>query len=307
MTSIRHLVAGDVEDVVARVAARLAEDHRRQPLVDPSFSAEILADALRASRDATWVGVDGGVVGHLYGARLDDELYGRGVWVGPDGASWDRPEVLADLYATAAEAWIAEGAREHFVLVLDDSGLTEPWYDLGFSRMHRRGVLVLGERHRPPPRGYDLRLAGPGDLDTVIELSGELDRAQARGPSFVLDLPATDVRSEIVELFADREVRIYLVEWRGRAVAQCVTFPLPPQRGSFPDTVHLSAVVVRPEEQGRGIGSALVDRALGDALAAGHTHADTNWRVTNRRAERFWIDYGFTPTYVRLHRTIGPY
>jgi hypothetical protein len=32
---------------------------------------------------------------------------------------------------------------------------------------------------------------------------------------------------------------------------------------------------------------------------------ETNWRVTNRRAANFWLRYGFRPTYVRLHRTIG--
>jgi hypothetical protein len=27
--------------------------------------------------------------------------------------------------------------------------------------------------------------------------------------------------------------------------------------------------------------------------------------VTNHRAASFWLRYGFRPTYVRLHRTIG--
>ncbi len=49
----------------------------------------------------------------------------------------------------------------------------------------------------------------------------------------------------------------------------------------------------------------MVDAALRDALNAGFEFVETNWRVTNRRARNFWLDYGFAPTYVRLHRTIG--
>ena len=58
-------------------------------------------------------------------------------------------------------------------------------------------------------------------------------------------------------------------------------------------------------ERGRGLGAAMVDHALAAARAAGFAYAETNWRVTNRGAARFWVARGFTPTYVRLHRTIG--
>ena len=54
-----------------------------------------------------------------------------------------------------------------------------------------------------------------------------------------------------------------------------------------------------------GVGTAMVDAALANARAAGFAYVETNWRVTNRRARNFWLDFGFEPTYVRLHRTIG--
>ena len=69
--------------------------------------------------------------------------------------------------------------------------------------------------------------------------------------------------------------------------------------------MHLSAVSVRPGHEHRGVARALVDHALSDATEAGFDYAETNWRVTNRRAAQFWLRYGFVPTYVRLHRTIG--
>jgi ribosomal protein S18 acetylase RimI-like enzyme len=51
----------------------------------------------------------------------------------------------------------------------------------------------------------------------------------------------------------------------------------------------------------------MVDAALNDARDRGFLYAATNWRVTNRRAARFWTTYGFEPTYERLHRTIGTF
>jgi ribosomal protein S18 acetylase RimI-like enzyme len=90
-------------------------------------------------------------------------------------------------------------------------------------------------------------------------------------------------------------------------VAQCITFPLPTRRGSFDATLHVSAVAVRETHRGRGVGTALVDLALDRARQKGFEYAETNWRVTNRPAARFWTDYGFEPTYVRLHRTVGEF
>jgi ribosomal protein S18 acetylase RimI-like enzyme len=95
------------------------------------------------------------------------------------------------------------------------------------------------------------------------------------------------------------------VEYDGDAIGQCITFPLDPRRGSFDDTLHISALAVRPEHEHRGVAQALVRRALNDAGAAGFRFAETNLRVANHRAAQFWLRYGFQITYVRLHRTIG--
>jgi hypothetical protein len=44
---------------------------------------------------------------------------------------------------------------------------------------------------------------------------------------------------------------------------------------------------------------------LDTARQSGFEYASTNWRVTNHRAARYWRDYGFATTYVRLHRHLG--
>lgn len=304
---VRPLENADVERVVERITTRLAEDATVQPLVNPALPVELLADALRNARHETWVcEEDGVVVGHLYGAMLENATYGNGVWIGPDGVSFNTTDILADLYATAGATWLEHAALEHYVWTLDDVVSVEPWYELGFARMHMRGVLALREpRAREFPSGYLIRRGDVDDIDTAVALDDELDAVQRVGPSFSIGLDHSTKRDDLLETLGDPDTNHYIVEANGRAVAQCLTFALPPRRGSFDHTLHLSAVTVDAEHRHHGVGTAMVDWALREAFHAGFQYVETNWRVTNRRAGTYWRHYGFVPTYVRLHRTIG--
>jgi GNAT superfamily N-acetyltransferase len=305
--SVRACEQSDVNSIVARVQQRLAHDALVNPLLDPNFSAELFSYALSQALDQTWVDVQSDeIVGHLYGALLESTEYGFSAWVGPDGVSFDDHDVLFDLYSEAATTWISQGALEHYAWVLDTPKDTAPWYELGFARMHLRGVLALNSPRRDTlASGYTLRRGGPSDLAVAVELDRVLDEAQQRGPSFALFVDHASSPDALREALEDAEVHHYVVDYLGEAVAQCLTFPLESRRGSFDKTIHVSAVAVRPEHEHRGVATALIDHALNSALGAGFHYAETNWRVTNRRAGKFWVRYGFAPTYVRLHRTIG--
>lgn len=304
---VRRLESHDIEGLVRRVKERLSRDARRHDLINPNFSEQHFADALRHTMGQTWVAEEAGeLVGHLYGALLESPEYGKGAWVGPDGVSFDSSDVLDVLYAEAGLAWIENEAIEHYAWIFDDPLDVSPWYELGFARMHARGVLALrGPREEAWPLGYSLRRGGAADLEVALELDHILDQAQQRGPSFALFVEHASRPEEMFDTLEDPDVRHYVVEYDGNAVAQCITFPLDPRRGSFDDTLHISALAVRPEHAHRGVAQALVRRALNDAGAAGFRYAEANWRVTNHRAAQFWLRYGFSITYVRLHRTIG--
>ena len=307
MTSVRPLEPSDVEAVVTRVCDRLALDARIQPLVNPLISLQLLSDSLRLSTNQTWVAErDAEIVGHLYGALLESGPYGNGVWIGPDGASFENTDVLAELYSAAGASWIERGALEHYVWTIDDVSSTQPWYEMGFARMHMRGVMRLDDRvDRPLPEGYALRRGGFDDIEIAVALDDELDAVQRVGPSFSIGLDHSSKRDDLIETLEDPEVHHYIVEFEGDAIAQCITFPLPHRRGSFEHTLHLSAVTVDAAHRHLGVGRAMVDVALRNARDADFEFVETNWRVTNRRARNYWLDYGFEPTYVRLHRTIG--
>jgi GNAT superfamily N-acetyltransferase len=295
----------EVPAVVARASAALAQDARR-----PEVSAVV--DQVELERAFEWVladlyvALDGGAVrGHLVANLIDDPLTGRGAWVGPDGVSFDDPEVLWALYAVAGESWIAAGAREHYVWTLDDALRQGPWLDLAFARVHHRGVRRLRGDSPPLPTGYRLRRGGPGDLEAVAALSNSIDLAQRAGPSFALVEPG-DERASLAETLGDPDVAAYLLERADEVVGQVLALELGPRRGTHPRTTHLSAVAVADGLRGQGLGAAMVDAVLGRLARAGAEWAEVNWRSAHRDAARFWGRRGFAPTYVRLHRTIGP-
>ena len=287
--------------------ARLRDDAALQPLVNPVLETGFLAESLLHAAELTWVAErDGELCGHLFGAHLESESYGNGVWIGRDGASFDDTDVLSELYSVAGAKWIEHGALEHYIWTLDDVTSRQPWYELGFARMHLRGVLALhGQRESDLPEGYSLRRGGVNDIELAVALDDELDAVQKSGPSFSIGLDHSSKRDELLETLAEPDVHHYVVNFEGAGVAQCITFPLPPRRGSFDNTLHLSAVTVSSEHRHRGVGTAMIDAALNDAATHGFNYVETNWRVTNRHAQRYWLRFGFEPTYVRLHRTIG--
>jgi ribosomal protein S18 acetylase RimI-like enzyme len=308
MVTIRKLLPIDVEAVVSRIVQKITDDAASKQLINPEFSRDHLRDALESSRALTWVALRGEhVVGHIYGALLENETYGPSVWIGPDGVSYDDDDVLDGLYSAAGQDWINEGALEHYVWTLDDPTATSAWLELGFAKMHSRGVMKLHEGLHVFDERYRLRHGRFDDLDLAIFLDDELERSQSEGPSFSIGLSKASQRDEWIETLSDPDTRHFVVDFKGAAISQCVTFPLPEQRSSFDQTIHLSAVVVLAEHRGRGVARAMVDAALNDARDRGFVYAATNWRVTNRRAANFWTTYGFESTYVRLHRTIGTF
>ncbi len=296
----------DVDAVVARIARRLRDDARRNDLVSPVLDRAVTADALRAAAPSLWVARRHDVVvGHLYGAVLGDGT-DRAAWVGPDGSSFDDVDTLASLYAVAGRAWLDAGASRHVVWALDDAVRTAPWFELGFARASVRASFRLANRRaRSLPAGYHWRRGGVSELDAAVTLAREIDHAQALGPSFVVDADEESLRSTLIETLDDPETIHHLVAYDERIVAQAITFPLETRRGSYDASWHLSTVSVASDHRGRGVATALVDLALADARTRGARVMETSWRTTNRDAQRFWLGYGFRPTYARLQRRVG--
>lgn len=301
---VESLDATRVEAVVARIAAQQRAVAAAHPLIAGDVDTATTRTSFLAGSPCAVAVRGDAVVGHLRGAVLESQAWGRSAWIGPGDVSFDDADVLDALYVARADDWIASGVRRHYVWVPDgDEG---PWLALGFAYMHVRGVRALADDDPPAlPSGYELRRGSLDDLDTALALDEELRLFQEAGPSYALGLADTGQREEWAETLEDPDTDYVLVTHDGEPVAQASTFPLPTRLGTFPQTVHLSAVTVREAHRGRGVGRALVGELLTSAARHGARYCETNWRVTNRVAARHWERAGFTRTYVRLHRAIG--
>ena len=285
-------------------------DARIQPLVNPEISTAILAESLDVLTDQTWVAEQNGVVvGHLYGALLESEhLRQRRV-------DRTRRRVLRQHRHTERPLQRGRRARGSSAArsstTSGRSTTSRPpsrgtrWDSractcaascasnaTATTQLPEGYALRRGDRRRPRDRGR------PGRRTR---------RGPARRPEF-LHRPRSHRPSATNSSRRSRTPRCTTTSSSstGHAVAQCITFPLPPRRGSFDHTLHLSAVTVDAEHRHRrrrhGHGRR---RASRRAASADFEYVETNWRVTNRRARNYWLGYGFEPTYVRLHRTIG--
>jgi len=307
--NLESLSEATLDDVVLRVEQKQARLHANNPLICAQVDADLVSSALWSVRDDVLVARRGDVVvGHLRGITLENDIFGRTVWINPEGLSYDDADVLEALYVELGTRWLNDNVTRHVVWVPDDPREEEAWRELAFARWHRRGVLDLSTtKATPVPEGYRLRRGSFADIDTAIDLDSEINRAEARGPSFVRQDQSTSPSDEWEEILTDPDVEYRVVEYDGVAVAQCASFGLPQRIGSFPATIHVSAVSVREPHRRRGVATSMVLDALASAREQGFTHGETNWRVTNRVASRYWPNFGFTPTYVRLQRSVGRY
>ena len=301
MALVRHLEEEDVAFIVSRVARRLTHEAQQNPLINAHFDADAFETALHGARGATWVCDEGSLTGHIYGAALQGSSESTDVWIGPDGVSFDSVETLRNLFETALSEWRTQGAKEIFVWVLNDESSIAPWHELGFEVVHEHGVLRLAAlKHRGFPPGYKIRLGGREDLSTAIALDDLLELHQGGDA----DSSRASREEDLTETIEDPDTSYFIVEYEGDPVAHCVSFPLPPRRSSHDATAHLSDVVVIEQHRRSGIATALIDEALSAAKSEGAEYAEVNWRSTNLQAKSFWLNYGFTSTYVRLRATL---
>ncbi|MDH2903019.1 MAG: GNAT family N-acetyltransferase [Actinomycetota bacterium] len=306
MSPVRRGVKGDAPKIAQRVAEQLARDARVEPLVSATFSRQEFEFALVHSTQPVWVDDSNGRFrGHLYGATFDDPLHGRQTWTGPDGYSYEVPDVLDNLCEHAYRAWREEGSSAHLVWALAGNG-TQAWIERGYRIVSVRGSQKLNAvvEISWPPR-HRVRPATTADLATALAFDDLIDRAQGVDPESVTDRQRAANTATIVDLLEDPECHYYFVEVDDVPIAQCTTFALPELRGNYPDTVHIGSLAVTPAFQRRGLATTLMHLVMNVALEAGYGYAEVRWHIDNEPATSLWSALGFHPTYVQLRRSLA--
>jgi ribosomal protein S18 acetylase RimI-like enzyme len=300
-------------------ASLLEERHARHRAAEPGLPQNV---DFRAEVEALWnakersgaVAVENGeLVGYLIGVHRADGSWGSNIWVEHAGHAVREPELVRDLYAAAAEGWIAHGRDRHYALVpATDAELVDAWFRLSFGAQHAAGIQETPELTDRSVPNVVVRRAVADDLEAATALDLELPRHQARSPVFSpLALPTVtdEDREQFLSEIGDPEVALFVAEIDTKLVGELLMVPVQrssmhiglarPERAAF-----LTFAATLPEARGSGAGLALTSAALAWAREQGYPVTVVDWRETNLLASRFWPRRGFRRTFLRLYRSI---
>ena len=322
-TSVAPAIVPFTDEHLDGAATLLAERHRAQRAVEPGLdpryeepaAARAEIEALLGTDGASGVAAvqDGDVVGFLLGVPKDAS-WGPNVWVEPAGHAAARAELVRDLYAAAAERWVADGRTSHYAVVpATDPALVDAWFRLGFGHQHVHAIqeTPTASSGRVPPAGLELRRARRDDLDALARLDVELPRHQTLSPVFSrLPLQSVDeARAEYEADFDDPRFTTFVVERDGTVIGSAIGCPIEVSSSHSSlaqptGAAFLGFASVFPAERGSGAGRLLGEAILDWARAGGYPTVVTDWRMTNLLASRTWPRLGFRPTFYRLFRAI---
>jgi GNAT superfamily N-acetyltransferase len=318
---IRPFASSDLAAAGELLAGRHRRHRLAEPAMDPAYeSADAcgreIAAALAVDNASGWVATrDGVVVGYVVGSPKADSTWGPNIWIEAAGHAAVEPEVVRELYAVAAGAWVAAGRTNHHVLVpATDAALVDAWFRLDFGQQHLHAVREPpGKEFAVIPRSeLVVRLAEREDIPVLAELETVLPLHSRSSPVFSTLAPPTveEARDELESDWGDPKWTIFVAEHEGRVIGSSVgcdlaissshTALLRPRHTGF-----LGGAAVFPEARGLGAGRALGEAVLAWTRDAGYDWAATDWRSTNLEAARTWPTLGFRPTFRRLHRLIG--
>ncbi len=307
------------EEHVEGAAALLEERHIRQRAVEPAlpenvdYRAEIQALWDAKERSGAVAIRDGELVGYLLGAHREEGFWGPNMWVEYAGHAVREPELVRDLYAFAAEEWVARDRVQHYALVpATDPELVDAWFRLSFGVQHAAGIQETPESTGPSPDGVAIRRAEREDIEDAMALDLVLASHQARAPVFSSLAPQEITDEDREQFLADidnPEVALFLAEIDGKAVGELLMVPVEkssmhvglarPEHAAF-----LGYATTLPEARGSGAGLGLTSAGLAWAHERGYPVTVVDWRETNLLASRFWPARGFRRTFLRLYRSI---
>src|SRR5262245_16750382 len=219
------------EEHVPDAATLLEERHEQHRRAEPGLPANV---DYRAEIQALWnmderSGAaairDGELVGYLLGVHRDVDSWGSNMWVEYAGHAAREPELVRDLYAAAAEDWVARGRDAHYALVpATDPELVDAWFRLSFGAQHAAGIQETPESSDGSPPNVVVRPAVADDIDAATAIDLELPRHQDRSPVFSTipaPLEITDEdREEFLSDVDDPEIGLFVAEIDGKLVGE---------------------------------------------------------------------------------------
>jgi GNAT superfamily N-acetyltransferase len=306
---IASLRESHLPDAAALVSARYGTLRAQGPPLPARYeNADVILDLLHdLSSDMPGVVAlrRGQLVGFLTGMVLP-EFQGKRAIYSPEWANGARLEesrrIYEAMYAHVAASWAADGCGTHVVTNLaNDWEAVNGWHWLGFGLLGADAVRDLSPI-ASAGQEVDIRRASVDDVKWVVPLVEALRLHLASAPVFWPSEPRHDYRGWL----GSPENVLWLAFADGEAVGGMGVTPANPQACTIirdPGTCSIVSAYVREEARGRGIATALLDRALRWAREQGYERCGVDFESANVLAARFWLRW-FEPACFTVMRHI---
>jgi ribosomal protein S18 acetylase RimI-like enzyme len=255
---------------------------------------------------------DGRLAGYLTGWRMPG-FRGQRSTYSPEWANGAEPKenrvIYEELYRHLAAEWAAAGYAAHYLSVYpNDDGALRALNCLGFG-MHSVDALRGLEAIPGPDVDVAIRQAGMDDLDALLRLDEGLWQHIAGTPCFLpLDKRSRD---GWVEWLQDPSRTIWVAAGARSDCEPAAFLHMGPANDDVSTiifdqgTTSIYGAYTRQDARGRGIQTALLDRALGHARDQGYARCAVDFESANLDGTRFWLRY-FRPVCLSLLRQIDP-
>jgi GNAT superfamily N-acetyltransferase len=309
---ILPLMDEHLEDAAALFVERYAEMRTHVPYLPAHFEdADAILPLLSevAGRSPGVVALrDTKLVGFLVGLVLANYRGKRAVW-SPEWANAAVGEnsqaVYVRMYTELSARWVANGCFMHLISILaHQRDLINRLQWLGFGLMAADAMRDLG-----PVEGdiavVEIQRASLDDIEQAMRLGEALQRYMASAPIF-LAFAENHGRAYYSELLSSTDNVFWLARHDGEAVSFLSLRPSNPGAADIVQDeriVNITGAFTAERLRGRGIGAALLQRALAWARAAGYESCAVDFEPENVTGAHFWLRH-FQPVCLSLARHV---
>jgi GNAT superfamily N-acetyltransferase len=290
-----------LESAARMVTRKYREQTLKVPCLPDRYADEavvwgLLNDIIHSGHGAAAI-LDGKIAGFLAAWCLPSILGRPGAfspeWANAISGSTDGRRVIDTLYAFLAPHWRAQGCDSHWVsLLADDTFGLECWNWLGFGMVAVDGLRSVEPLHTSATAG-GVRLAGPEDLEAVLQLDQSLFQ-HISGPPIYLHDDTWQTPEDYRAWLADEDASVWIAEQDQKATAFITIGPAAEDTCTIirdKGTASILAAYTEKDRRGEGLATALLQRSLEWARARGYVRCAVDFEPMNPWARRFWMRY----------------
>lgn len=310
MIQIIPLKPEHLEEAAVLVSNRYQELRAQVPLLPSSYS-EVntlmphLKEILNNSRDGVAAIHGGRLVGFLT-AWILPSFRGRRSVYSPEWANAadlnNSSRIYEEMYSHLASNWVADKCTAHYISLFPvDTKALKAWHWLGFGMISIDAICGL-DILQDVNEDFLIRRAGLEDLGDVIELHEALRHYMEESPIF---LP-TEKKDQnyFEEWLRNPDKVVWLAYQNNKPVAILRLGPADDDVCTIiqeEKTTSIYAAYTKEQAREKGIGTAMLSKALNAAEDMGYERCAVSFEPMNLIGTHFWFKY-FTPVCYSLVR-----